>query len=292
VHTDDRDDLAWFLGELGVEWYLHNDYRVDNIPPGYQKLLYVGQLPGPSQAEIEEAAATVPGATWMILNEPNRQGGYEPADIVEELHRLYSGIRSADPEAMVLSPSILNWEFTCTLCDGYQTGSDWLAEFRAAYLDRYGIEPPVDAWALNVYPLDWLHLPTVDLDLTIAQIEGLRSYLDSVPALAGQPIWITESGLHWGWKTIDWAATPCPKPAGEYQTEQVLGYLRGLFDWLDSNGGRLAIEKMFLYIAYRDITACNEDYYAGITLFDGPLPGALLTPAGMAFRERTPGHTE
>ncbi len=292
VHTDDQDDLGWFLGELGIEWYLHNDYRVDNIPAGHRKLLFVGTLPGPSEAEIKEVAANLPGATWLILNEPNRQGGYTPSDIVTELHRLYTGIRVADPKAMILSPSILNWEFTCTLCRGYQTGSDWLAEFRTAYLDRYGTEPPVDAWALNVYPLDWLHVPTVDLDLATAQVEGLRSYLDGVPELAGQPIWVTEMGLHWGWETIDWAAAPCLKPAGEYQTERVVAYLRDLFDWLDHNGERLVLEKMFLYVSYRDITTCNDDYYAGITLFDGPVPGAALTPAGVAFRERTPGHAE
>jgi len=290
VHTDDRDDLGWFLGELGVEWYLHNDYRVDNIPPGHRKLLYVGSLPGPDASAIQRIAGSVPGATWLILNEPNRRGGHAPSDIVEELHRLYTAIRSADPGATILSPSILNWEFTCTLCRGYQPGRDWLAEFRAAYLDRYGTEPPVDAWAVNVYPLDWMHVPTVDLDLAIAQIEGLRRYLDGVPELAGQPIWIPEIGLHWGWDAIDWTAAPCVRGAGEYQTARVVAYLRELFDWLDRNGERLTIEKMFVYISHRDITTCNEDYYAGITLFDGPLPGASLTPAGEALRERTPGH--
>ncbi len=290
VHTDNRDDLGWFLGELGTEWYLANDYRLDNIPPGHRKLMFVGRLPVPGDIPIREAAAHQPGAAWMILNEPNRQGGYTPRDWVEELHDAYAAIRATDPTAKILSPSILNWEFTCTQCRGYQKGVDWLAEFRTAWLERYGTEPPVDAWAINVYPLDWLQMPMVDLDLVTSQIEGIRSYLDSIPELAGTPIWITEIGLHWGWDNIDWFAAPCLRPAGEYQTEKVTAFLRDLFDWLDLNGDRLGVEKVFLYISYRNITTCNADYYAGITLFDDPYPGASLTPAGEVFVERTAGH--
>jgi hypothetical protein len=59
-----------------------------------------------------------------------------------------------------------------------------------------------------------------------------------------------------------------------------------LFDWLDANASTMKIERVFLYVTYRDITVCSPDAYAGMTLFNGPAAGASLTDAGKLLRER------
>ena len=43
-------------------------------------------------------------------------------------------------------------------------GRDWIEGFRSALITFLGKEPPVDMWAINVYPLVWDEnlLPTVD----------------------------------------------------------------------------------------------------------------------------------
>lgn len=288
MHSRDKTTLDWFLKQIGTEWYLGDDYGVDNVPAGFQKLLFVGRLPGSTDPDVRTIAGQARGATWSVVNEPNRPPAYDPRDIADRVHDLHAAIRQADPTAKLLSPPILNYSFTCTLCGGYTPGRDWLTAFRDQYRTLYLTEPPVDAWALNVYPLDWANIPTVNSQLAIDQIIGFRSYLDSVPELKGRPIWITELGLHWGWDQWATDVPGCtnPSPAGTYRTDLVLRYLTELFDWLDANAQAMNIQKVFVYVTYRDITKCSPDAYAGMTLFDGPQAGASLTDAGRLFRDR------
>jgi hypothetical protein len=77
-----------------------------------------------------------------------------------------------------------------------------------------------------------------------------------------------------------------PTPAGTYREDLVVKYLRELFDWLDANAQSMNIQKVFVYVTYRDITKCSADAYAGMTLFDGPQVGASLTEAGKLFGDR------
>ena len=80
-----------------------------------------------------------------------------------------------------------------------------------------------------------------------------------------------------------------PQPTGTYQTQKVIDYLDGVFNWLDANAATKNIEKWFLYATYRDITTCSSDGYAGLTLFDSPELGANLTPVGEFVRDRVLG---
>jgi hypothetical protein len=276
---------------MGTQWYLADDHAVDNIPSGFKKLLFVGRLPGPTSGQIQSLVSQATGSTWSIANEPNRPPAYDPKEVANDLQALYTTIRQADPTAKLLSPPVLNYLFTCTLCAGYMPGRDWLNAFREEFRVLYGSEPQFDAWALNVYPLDWENIPTVNSQLAIDQIVGFRGYLDSVPALAGKPIWITELGLHWGWDK--WATTvpgcQTPSPSGTYRGDLVAKYLTELFDWLDANAAAMKIERVFVYVTYRDITVCSPDAYAGMTLFNGATVGASLTDAGKLLRERIAG---
>ena len=308
MHTADPVRQQWFLDILDTKWFLDWINDVDEIPEGHEELITILSLPGPSSQRIQEIAELSPGSVWYVVGEPNRRAGYEASDIVTQLHDLYEEIRAADPTAKITSPSILNWEFTCIGCSGYQKGSEWLDQFRIAYVAQYGDEfsaehiaqygmgPPIDIWAIDVYPLDWWNLPTVNHQLIIEQIDGLRLYLDAV-GQQDKPIWITELGLHWGWDDMlfpgdegyDGSCDPYPQPAGTYQTEQVIGYLDGVFDWLDANATSKNIEKWFLLSTYENIITCNSGTYAGLTLFDGPNIGANLTTVGEFFRDRVLG---
>jgi hypothetical protein len=281
VHTDEAAELHWFLDRVGSEWYLGTDARTDNIPAGHRKLMYVHRPPGPGIAGGREAATAAPGSAWALFSEPNRPEEVSPESLVEPWHDLAESIRSADPSATVLSPPVLNWMFTCSLCAGYTPGFSWLHRFRAAHRARYGVEPAVSAWAINAYPLDWASLPTVDHELAIQQIVGLRSYLDSWPSVAGDPIWVTELGLHWGYEAVRWEdGCSAPLPGGEYQTDAVVDYLHNLLSWIDANAEAMNIEMAMVYVSYRDLGACTGDAYSGMTMFDGPEPGAELTAAG------------
>ena len=296
LHTLDPAEQQWFMDIVGTNWFLDWTSTVEDLPNGHEKPISIMSLPGPSTQRIQELAALAPGSIWYIVGEPNRRAGYGAGDIVTQLHDLYSDIKTADPTAKITSPSILNWEFTCKGCAGYPYGSLWLDEFRTAYLTQYGEEPPIDIWAIDVYHLDWTNLPTVDHQLVIDQISGLRQYLDAA-GHQGDPIWITELGLHWGWdgmlfsidEEYDSSCDPYPQPTGTYQTDQVIGYLDEVFDWLDANAASQNIEKWFLLSTYYDINTCNSGSYAGLTLFDGPVVGASLTEVGQFFRDRVLG---
>ena len=299
AHTNDPVKQQWLLDTFETRWFLDYTSGVAVIPTGYKKLIYIGNVPGPSREAIRDIASQAPGSVWYVVGEPNRRAGYTARTIVSQLHDLYALIREADPTAKITSPSILNFEFTCNGCGGYQKGKDWIEEFRSEYLALYGVEPEVDIWAIDVYPIDWENTPTVDHQIAIEQIEGLREYLDTIPDQQGKPIWITELGLHWGYSDIDWTVEECivngvqrPAPGGIYETEQVIGYLREVFDWLDANATGMDIERWFMYTTYRDITTCSSDAYAGLTLLDGPDVGANLTRVGEYFKGRVMGMSQ
>ena len=235
-HTTNASTQRWLLGQLGIEWFTDGTEDIRFIPAGHNKLILISSLPGPDADKLRQMARNAPGAVWAIVNEPNRRGDDYAADaIVEELDELYSAIRTADPTARITSPPVLNWRFTCEGCPGYMRGITWIEEFRDAFLTNLGKEPPVDIWAINVYPLDWVNLPTVNPQIPIDQVSGLAEYLQATYPGEAKPIWIPELSLHWGWDDILFRQTGClgrsPSPAGTYQTAQVIDYLDSVYDW-------------------------------------------------------------
>ena len=292
VHTTDPSEQGWFLNELKIKWFLDFTHDASSIPAGHSKLLYVGSVPGPSLQEIQDVVSDAPGSVWYVSGEPNRR--FSVTEVVDGLHDLYEAIKEADPTAKITSPAVLNWDFTCNGCAGYQSGHSWIDEFRAEYLTRYGEEPPVDIWAIDAYPLDWWNLPTVDADIPIDQIAGLRQYLDGIAAHRDKPIWVTEFSLHWGYDCPDhggcFVVTEdgkfSPHPDAEYQQDAVIGYLDTVYDWLEQNASAMNIEMWFTFPTFRNLMAPNPEAFAGFTIFDSPSPGAGLTPVGEFFRSR------
>ena len=287
-----------------MSWYVNYSHTTDTIPVGKHKVLFVPigpQTPLLSPESIASAVAAVPGAYWYLGGEPNisAQGNTTPDAYADVLHYYWTEIKAVDPAATLLSASILNWE---TICDGcwYQSGREWAGLFREAYIVKYGVEPPVDVWAIDTYPLTWYTVPMTNSEIVKDQIRGLRSWLDSIPAQSGKPIWVTEVASHWayaGWCLDPWmlptsspVMTVCSDSSAvladesDYQWDAMVGYVEALSSWLDERGPSLNIEKWFFFRSYHDITGRTENGYAGLSFFDGANVGAGLTPLGELYR--------
>jgi hypothetical protein len=293
LHTQDLATQKWFLDDLGVEWYLdgqHSASEITNWAEGHQRPLYVdvtlvGSVYTPS--EIQQIATAAPGAVWYVLGEPNRR--FTANQMIERLHYYYTEIKAADPTARITSPSLLNFDFICNGCGGYQSGRSWANDYRAAYLNKYGIEPPVDIWAIDLYPLDWINLPTTNASMMMDQVSALRDYLEAIPAQAGKPIWVTELSLHWGWESMEWGVSGCgatPQPSGQYRGDKMLEYMERMFNYLEQNAISENIEKWFFFITYYDVTQCNYEAYAGVSLYTNGAIGASRTTMGDYYRQR------
>jgi hypothetical protein len=259
-----------------------------------------------------------PGSYWYLFGEPNRYGHITGARFAPVFHYMMTSIRDADPTARIVSPSILNWDFTCSGCTGYQSGEVWLQQFITAYENepKYGGEPPpVDVWAIDVYPIDWNNTPNNDpekmpfyngqqvlhSDIVIDQLEGMRQYLNTISDYENTPIWITEISIHVGYDRWIWVLKATGErcnntqvlaglceivPDGAYNWDKMGNYIIGVLDWLDANAAGNKIEKWFFFSTWRDIVNASSDGYMGIIFFEGEGPGSPLNCLGETYRSR------
>ena len=317
LHTE--ADAEYFLSELGVKWYIFSPRVDSDIPDGGRKLPYVSNVaPGNllSTTTISSMISKLPtGSFWYVGGEPNDPAKYvSGSDFADVFHYYYNEITNIDPTASVMSPSLLNWWFTCFECGGYQSGRDWAEDFISSYETKYGVKPPVAAWNVDLYPIDWrgwveksagrdpsAYLPNDNWLLMRDQITGgdwpllpLGSELSrkffccTVGNVAYEgmrayldsqgyqntPIWITEMAVHWGYDDI--VATIPPGPAGEYRWADLSVFLNNFTGWLQANAGDYKISKWFLFKSWKNIAEPAGDAYAGIILF-GP-HGATTPP--------------
>ena len=259
-----------------------------------------------------------PGSHWYVGGEPNKTAT-TGASFADVFHHYYTNIKAADLTARVTGPSILNWDFTCVGCGlytvagcegvaewGYRCGKVWLQEFISSYETAFGEKPPVDAWAIDVYPIDWSNTPNNDPDqpgwyaaegvsakhsyIATRQLERMRLYLDE-NGYEGTPIWITEIAIHVGYDGWTWVSFDPPKldPVGVYHWDRMSDYLLEVLDWLEANAASHKIERWFFFTTYRDIVDVSSDGYMGTTFFDGPAEGSSLNCLGEAYRARVLG---
>jgi len=307
THTEKPGYLGNILNTLETDWYIAFSSDVDNIPAGKNKLVYV--IVSPTDAvlttgKIQEIAAAKPGATWYVSGEPNVR--YAVDNVIQDLRYYYIEIKAADPTAIITSPSILNWDFTCLGCGGYQSGQSWMTTFVSRYQDLYGSQPPWDIWAIDLYPLDWQNFPNTGFEPSVIQqyapnlppanesipakqIERYRAYIDSLPGRSGEPIIVTEIGIHWGWSEISFSEPGCSSGSadGEYKPLVVRNYFNSIFTWFEQHAISHNIERWFTYITYNDMTKCRVDGYSGMSLLDAPGAGAGLTDIGRWYVGRS-----
>lgn len=258
---------------------------------------------------IAQNAMAVPGSVWYIGGEPNPRG-ISPADFVVEFDYYVNAIKSADPTARITSASILNWDFTCVGCFGFKSGESWMREFIDIYQETHdGALPPVDIWAIDVYPLTWDQdqVPMTNWPTVVKQIEGFRNYLDTELLRPSDPIWVTEIASHWAYDAwiLDSKGLPTlpSKEAGtdcdvvqcldwdaDYRWDAMEDYMTSILDWLRLNGPGMRIEKWFFFIDYVDVRVQSAiDGYAGIYLFENDQIGAPLNLLGQLYRDYATG---
>jgi hypothetical protein len=245
-------------------------------------------------SEIAGFTAAAPGSTWYIGGEPNvpQQDGISPTAYVAELDYYANEIRAADPTAKIMGPSILNWNFTCTGCGGFQSGESWMREFVDAYAFAHGgASPPIDVWAIDTYPLTWDALPMTNWEIVRDQIIGFRQFLSTeVPGHANTPIWITEIASHWAYSAWEIRDGQISVPIGlPFQWQAMGHYMDGILNWLEDNAEAQQIDKWFFFIDWIDIEISAADGYAGIHFFESEEDGAALNQLGQIYRDHALG---
>ncbi|GEM_PF-2303417 len=243
------------MAALGLRWYIDYSYSTANIPSGAQKALKVLTRKRAPAADLAAAARGHPGSAWLIGNEPNVPGqdDVSPEEYADAFEYYVTTVRAADPSAIIVAPEMLNFSFTCEGCGGFTAGSAWVERFRKAYLAKYGAEPPIDVWSIHTYDLKWSQLPQGDFALQTEQIAQFRTYLESLPAHRGKPIWLTEFAVVWGYDDADFDQTgkeTVVRPAGAFRTDHLLSYIQSMADWLSSRSAALNIQRWFIFATH------------------------------------------
>jgi hypothetical protein len=330
AHRTSKAETAYFLNKLGVGWYLDFNDDLSQIPTGANKLplMYIpnsaevwnsGKLETinensdadnvnmgfKSRQNIQNASRTAPPNTyWYFGGESNRHPNISGAKFAHVFHYYYTHLKIGDPNAKIIGPSILNWGYTCIGCgglvdcggfslSGYRCGKAWLNEFISTYESSYGQKPPVDVWAIDVYPLDWWQTPnsSAHAQIAINQLIGMRGFLDSIPGYVNTPIWITELGVHVGYDSWRLGADDNLEPVGKYHWDKMSDYLNVVLDWLLGTGSSIyRIDKWFFMMTWTDIVNLSAGTgYMGVIFFDGPTSVSQLNCLGQIYKARAVG---
>ncbi|MCX6022201.1 MAG: glycosyl hydrolase, partial [Chloroflexi bacterium] len=275
------------LGQLGMRWWF-SFFDDTRTAPGTQRVLLISTAdaaPLKSAAELQAMARQNPGAHWLIGNEPNTPGqdNVTPARYAERLRYYADALRGIDPAAKLVGPNVLNWNRTCTGCDGgFTPGKQWTEQLAASYQERYGSSPPFDVWGVHAYTISWDRLPMTDPGAMIEEVSAFRSFVDSRQGDRAKPVWVTEFGVIWGYDQVAWRDGKV-SPAGDLRNDRVQEYLTQFVGWLKDNAERRNIERWFLFISHGAAEPYATDY-AGISLMTTGGADAELTPLGQTYR--------
>ena len=124
-----------------------------------------------------------PGGYWSMGNEPNGRPNLavqiQPEDYADWYHAMAAIVLRNDPQAKLILGGLASVENAAA--DIPQ--DEYADRFYRTYIDRYGERPPVDIWAIHVYP-DWDRSPQLMLD-------EFNAWRRSVGE-EGRPLWVTE----------------------------------------------------------------------------------------------------
>ena len=298
--------LEWTMQTLKADWYLAFTSGVSTVSNGVQAPIYVYVAPGQprlSTTKLQDLATQSPGAVWYVGGEPNIR--FTVDELIEDLRYYYTEIKIADSTARITSPSPLNWEFTCIGCVGFTSGKEWMTNLVSRYQDLYGTLPPWDLWAIDVYPIDWWNIPNTGFEpetiaqyspdrppnselIAAKQIQAYREYIDTLPGKSGQPIIVTELGMHVAWSNLEFSPEcGAGSPSGEFRPLAVIDYFESIYTWLENHSSSHNIERWFTYVTYSEFGACLPDGYAGMSLMASPGVGGQLTDIGEWYVARS-----
>ena len=291
----------WQVKNLGATWIIDFDSDPGDAPAGTHKVPFIQVAPRTgrvSPSDLAALTARTPGSYWYIGGEPNvpQQGNMTPEAFVDEFDYYATEIRAADPTALIMGPSILNWDFTCTECGGFTSGESWMRSFIDAYAVAHeGASPSVDVWSIDAYPLTWDTVPMTNWQIVRDQILGFRQYLaDEVPGHATTPIWVTELASHWAFSTwiIEDGGLALPTDLdieSDYLWDEMEGYMDGILGWLKTNGEAVNVERWFFFKGHSEISATLRDGYAGIYFYEDGDTGARLNQLGEVYSDYISG---
>ena len=185
--------------------------------------------------DLKGLIAEMPGAEWFIANEPDRpfrdvgnQDDISPAVYAIAYHDLYNLIKAEDPTAKVIAGSIVQ---------PTDVRIKYLELVLQEYKNRYGVQMPVDVWAIHNFILNeardtwsgetWgadiprgvtdemieqeglepLRITVYDLarmDLFVEQIVRFRQWLYD-NGYRNTPVYVSEYGVLFPYPAPDWA---------------------------------------------------------------------------------------
>jgi hypothetical protein len=142
-------DAEYWADQLQASWYLDWDVKagpVSAYPQHWQMVRVSAQGTRPGLERVINLAASYPGGTWLIGNEPDViwQDNTTPERYAEHYHTLYTAIKDADPSAQV---SVGGISMVSALRLAYL---ERVLEF---YLEQYDEPLPTDLWNIHVYIL-------------------------------------------------------------------------------------------------------------------------------------------
>jgi len=134
------------------------------------------------------ASNKLKGLTWLAFNEPElaHQAGCTPLQAARAFHKLdqilRSGSNPADPTAKLYCCGTVHSSISV----------NWLPDFRDAYYNEYGEEPPIDGVHIHLYwgernRLDWCRMRN--------HLDNFRSWQSNQPWMAGKPVIVSEWGV-------------------------------------------------------------------------------------------------
>ena len=329
LHGMDENMSVDYLNSIKTTWYLNFNHDMSQINSEKKKLPYLkiptnkaawestiidnlNSIPDEqlqslgylTRLQLKQLAQLYPDAYWYLLGEPNRHGNITGEKFAKVFFHYSQGLKSGNLSAKILGPSPLNWDFTCIGCSGYTTGKTWTKNFISAYESLYEEKPPVYAWGIDVYPIDWTNTPNnsslenkkpyyknqkvMHWEIAIDQIVGMRDFLNTIPEYQTTPIWITEIALHVGYDAwIFLSRDPVKiKPVGDYNWVELSNYTNGILNWLENTSDILNIERWFFYTSWRNINNVLNDGYMGTIFFNNQSDPDSLNCLGQVYRNR------
>ena len=191
-----------------------------------------------------------------------------------------------EPNAKLVGPNILSWDFTCVGCSGYTPGRDWTLQMRDRYRPLYRTEPPPDIWTIHTYDLDWQNLPQGNTSRQIAQVQGLRTWLKANRTLGRKPIRVTKVGYHRNYLSFQKGTDGKIYPLGAYAADHLDRWMRDVFGWINANTQALRIDRWFIVLTYTEAVEpwMGGTRRPGIEILDGPLTTSMINRFGLLYQ--------
>ncbi len=158
-------DLAAYGGTV------YQQYTSEPTTDGEPNRVRLLRYPWRSVTQAQVAAMQTKGLTWLLGNEANsrfQDGGLttdaDAVPFVQWYEQQVRAIRTADPTARILGPSVIGWTAYCCAPD-IVTGQQAYQRFLTVYQQQYGSLPFMHDLNFHFYPQSSYDLPSTEPQL-------------------------------------------------------------------------------------------------------------------------------